>query len=1161
MAVEFSAPDTAQSPVGDIRKLVGDAWIDGVFGERLVEREGMVYQFDRIIVGEASSVVLRFTDGGVLILGPGAEAVISSYFLDVNGAAGGIDLTILEGAFYFAHGLIGSSVLGRVALETPLGVIEAEDSIFFGDLLTGNGAGFISIIEGFASLTRSGATVDLEEGVSAVFRDSTQEGLYSAFGDALIVPDDFQDRYAEFFAEVPFLQQRLVESLERAGQSLPDGATDNQGRDLVEERTAPQRSWWRNAETEDSLSEYDSTVVGGTILAAEARPTTFSSPGPSPFSFADSDLDPNESGPGTSVPDLQFTLTVADDIFLLSGGNDRITGTAVTLNPGDELVGGGGSDSLTLMGGGVFDLAGLNQFAEFETVALDDSGSSLMLRDGVDLAVVTGAGADAVTLGTGNDAVNLSGGNDTLMAVAATLNAGDDLRGGLGSDSLMLTGGGLFDLSGLAQVAGLEAVALDNSGSDLVLREGTDLIVTAGSGVDRITLGSGNDTVDLGGGDDSFNAASSSFNPGDDLDGGLGTDTLALTGGGAFDLSALAQVVGLEIVTLDDSGSSLTLRDGVDLTIAAGTAADSITLGSGDDIVDLGGDDDTLRAAAAALNPGDDLDGGAGTDTLILTTAGVYDISGLGQVVGLEAIRTTGDTDLTLGNATNTVAGGSAADTVNLGTGGDVIALAGGNDTIRADAATLGPGDDLDGGLGTDSLALTGGGAFDLSGLAQFAGFEVVTLDDIGSNLTLRDGTDVAVTAGTGADAVTLGSGNDTLDLGSGDDTIDAAAGTLNPGDDLVGGAGTDTLTLSSAGTYDLSALAQVSGLEAIRTTGSTDLTLNNATGVVVTLDNAANTVLGGAAADTVVLGSSSDNLNLAGGDDTISAVAATFNPGDALDGGLGTDSLALTGGGAFDLSGLAGFVNIEAVTLDDSGSGLTLRDGVDLTVTAGTGVDTVTLGTGGDTLDLGAGNDTIAAISTTLNATDSLDGGLGTDSLALTGGGAFDLSGLAGFVNIEAVTLDDSGSDLTLLDGVNLTVAAGTGVDTVTLGTGDDTLDLGAGNDTIAATSTTLNATDSLDGGLGTDSLALTGGGAFDLSGLAGFVNIEAVTLDDSGSDLTLRDGVDLTVTAGTGVDTVTLGTGDDTLDLGAGNDTIAATSTTLNATDDLDGGLGTDS
>src|SRR5262245_50613152 len=76
------------------------------------------------------------------------------------------------------------------------------------------------------------------------------------------------------------------------------------------------------------------------------------------------------------------------------------------------------------------------------------------------------------------------------------------------------------------------------------------------------------------------------------------------------------------------------------------------------------------------------------------------------------------------------------------------------------------------------------------------------------------------------------------------------------------------------------------------------------------------------------------------------------------------------------------------------------------------------------------ADDDLVNGLSSTLNATDSLDGGGGHDTLALFGAGTFDLSALAqftGFEEVNLVNLSGGQDHLTLPDAMDLTVKVST--------------------------------------------------------------------------------------------------------------------------------------
>src|SRR4051794_8232892 len=68
----------------------------------------------------------------------------------------------------------------------------------------------------------------------------------------------------------------------------------------------------------------------------------------------------------------------------------------------------------------------------------------------------------------------------------------------------------------------------------------------------------------------------------------------------------------------------------------------------------------------------------------------------------------------------------------------------------------------------------------------------------------------------------TLTAGTDTVVGGAADDTVYATAATLNAGDSLTGGAGTDVLVLVGSGTFRVDQVATFTGFESIKVSNAT---------------------------------------------------------------------------------------------------------------------------------------------------------------------------------------------------------------------------------------------------------------------------------------------------------------------------------------------------
>ena len=114
-----------------------------------------------------------------------------------------------------------------------------------------------------------------------------------------------------------------------------------------------------------------------------------------------------------------FTLTTGSDTVTGTASNDTVNGSAATLNYGDILTGGAGTDTLALYGSGTFSVDQL--LTGFENITLNNftNGSAHLdlSRDSQSYAV-TGYGSGTVHLGSG--AVIFQGGGGHFDGISFT---------------------------------------------------------------------------------------------------------------------------------------------------------------------------------------------------------------------------------------------------------------------------------------------------------------------------------------------------------------------------------------------------------------------------------------------------------------------------------------------------------------------------------------------------------------------------------------------------------------------------------------------------------------------------------------------------------------------------------------------------------------------
>ena len=438
-----------------------------------------------------------------------------------------------------------------------------------------------------------------------------------------------------------------------------------------------------------------------------------------------------------------FVLTTDPDTLGPSAANTQVTGTALTLNAGDNLDGGTGSNSLVLFGGGTYDLDGLAGFADFEKVHVVNITAvpvTLTLRDGTTVDVeISGtstnqinlsdtAGAGSILGGDGADNVTMSGfasattinlgngGTQTVSlsgdASATTILGGEDrevveLSGNASATTINL-GNGFFQIVGLSGNASATTIDLgnganqqnvslsDNASATTILTGNGhfDAVILSGAGAAGVT------TINLGGGSgDSANFNTlSAWNPNISIDGGSGdNDSLNLFNetGGVFDLHA-AVLSGIEalniggVVTVLIDGDTLT-----GITSLSGSATDKISTGeatldlTGKDIFGLTVHSDNVVGTTFIVDSKADafqIFGGDGDDTLQANGI-TFDALEREAIFGTTSIETIVDDSGIFGNdAANTLAGTAGADTIQGGGGTDRITGGDGADSLTGGA-------------------------------------------------------------------------------------------------------------------------------------------------------------------------------------------------------------------------------------------------------------------------------------------------------------------------------------------------------------------------------------------------------------------------------------------------------------------------------------------
>lgn len=694
-------------------------------------------------------------------------------------------------------------------------------------------------------------------------------------------------------------------------------------------------------------------------------------------------------------------------------------------------------------------------------------------------------GGETYTLTTGQDNIVGTAGDDTINGTASdtvaatdTFNAIDTIRGGAGTDTLNLAVTGTTTASTLvaADVAEVELVkvrAVLTTPATLTTVEAPNFVGATDFYADRATsalkfnnLSAGQAVGIIGNGvatnGDVTAAYKNSVTSGVfNIHGGTTAGVLTETG------------TGITSNTINSTGGANTLTN----VVLSGTANTALTINAATSIQT--GNITGFTGTASKITVS-----GAATNVAATATAGEHGAVNLGTIENT-TVKTIDASGLTNGGL-EAILNTNVAISVKGGAGNDIITT----------GAVLTTGS-VDAGAGTaDVLAITAGGTHVASAAlgAKYTNFEV---------LRLADSQDVSFVSGITA-----------LQLsGMGAETISKVTATQAANVTVLGNQGGLTFQLADA-------------------TGSADtVSMNLKSAVAATNVDVVFTALNGV-----------ETLNVAATTGTAGTTSdIDFTAADKL------TAINLSGTADASVSG----INTNAITLVSTSTGAVTIDGNwanASSITLGSGKDTVTLGTGFASYATGANDDTFNGTAAQLNTGanyNTLDGGDGTDTLNITGGGALTIvdNNLSQLTNIEKIVVATTTTNAQSIEtggwfnaafqtnGVNLTTTATTG---------NIAIDMTSfkGNATITATTAGTGAGEggiTIQTGSGSDTITVT-------NAVAG---VGAVLSGFAGAD-TISGSLDAdTITGGKDLDVMTGGGSNDTFSFAAGDTGIPTSST----------------
>jgi len=700
----------------------------------------------------------------------------------------------------------------------------------------------------------------------------------------------------------------------------------------------------------------------------------------------------------TTVTPVSLAATTSADSLVGTAGDDSFRGvvddntaTNNTLSASDSITGGAGTDTLTV----VFDVSAA-------AVALPAAEIS-----GVENLVVRNISTKTATINLGNmtgeESINIDRSTSQVDVTAIGAGTGVTITG-----DGTATNGAVNLTYGATVTSNSLTIDGDTTGGAVAITsaKATSLTVDSTGGTNVLTsLAVGAITEDV-----TINATTN-------LDFGTGISNIVAATGNTITVSGAATLVDLDTLDAD-----------VDTVDASGMTAGGVRFDTPSTTLSFTGGDgaDTVNIGTVALGSTASIDGGAGTDTLIITddtnyTSAIARVSNfevislsgsgavynMGLISGETAVKLDSTGAITISNiandlpitVVNSVTGALTATGSNTSGSSDAMTITIDDEDTTAAAITIGA--ITAAGIETLNLvtsdAMAAGTAHVVSALTGSTA--VTTIDVSGtSDLTL---TDISVAANSTNGNVHVDAtgfakrlivneidAGDDITGGSGNDTVSSAHTDFGSGTAIHLGAGDDTITYEGSG-------STVSDIDFANVTGVENLVVTSATTTSVTLAGYANSAIASVTgnmdvtAASLTTGGTIDASGLAAGNGVDIAVTLTIGTG-----ANGTEALSLTGSSANDTI---------AVTLD--GSADTGDDNTSTAINGGNGIDTISY-----TISTASNSDimTITSSASTVANADIITGfNTGTDFFTYTG-----LTN-GGYSAAAAATIQTAGSTL----------------------------------------------------------------------------------------------------------------------------------------------------
>lgn len=126
----LAAPSRAESPIGHVKTIEGEAFVERAAGRTALKAGDPLYQSDICETADGATLGMTFRDNMILSVGPRTRITLANFEFEPAERKLGVLVRVARGTLHYISGLIAKLAPESVTVETPVANIAVRGTRF-----------------------------------------------------------------------------------------------------------------------------------------------------------------------------------------------------------------------------------------------------------------------------------------------------------------------------------------------------------------------------------------------------------------------------------------------------------------------------------------------------------------------------------------------------------------------------------------------------------------------------------------------------------------------------------------------------------------------------------------------------------------------------------------------------------------------------------------------------------------------------------------------------------------------------------------------------------------------------------------------------------------------------------------------------------------------